>query len=312
MCFGMSDKSDNKKIKLVRISKDILFSEEVHGIIINGKKEELPPVLYKFLECLIESRGRIVSSDKLIACVWGNDYKGYNDRQYIKDTLKRLRTKLGDTKRTIIVTHKGVGYSINAEEFNKVGCSIMLTNTIVANATEDDVLFRNEDYENIYALLRQKKSKAVLMYGFGGVGKTSLARLIYSNMKDEYDCFGWIDYHIDLKTSIVNCVDIDDNDNIKYEGNIEQQWRHISYILKNNNSKKLMVIDNVDFDEENGQDPLHDRVLSEISGWANMDIILTSRIPNISGYVPYEVKSLGTEDDYLDPWRKKILENLNL
>lgn len=44
----------------------------------------------------------------------------------------------------------------------------------------------------------------------GGCGKTSIARMVYSHLKSNYDCYGWINYSENLKQSMIDSIVLDD------------------------------------------------------------------------------------------------------
>lgn len=54
----------------------------------------------------------------------------------------------------------------------------------------------------------ERKKIALLLSGFGGLGKTALARILYAKSKDWFNCVGWVEYHKDLKSSFLASMDI--------------------------------------------------------------------------------------------------------
>ena len=83
------------KEKLIQIADDIYFSEKIRGVVIRGEETVLPKTPYKFLRCLVEAKGHVVTTDHIIRDVWGYAEESNLDldeeRALIKDTLKRLR-----------------------------------------------------------------------------------------------------------------------------------------------------------------------------------------------------------------------------
>lgn len=162
-----------------------------------------------------------------------------------------------------------------------------LTKSVVFFANEQTIIHRDCELYDIESLLKTKRI-ALLLSGFGGLGKSSLARVLYAKAAEWYDCIGWVEYHKDLKSSLL--VSLDLNDEIVDQ---EKRWRIISTRLKNSSSSKIIFIDNVDCDVKQRQDPQNDLCLQEITCWNNMTIVLTSRIAELQGYQIYPVGYLG-------------------
>lgn len=153
-----------------------------------------------------------------------------------------------------------------------------LTKMIVSFSNEHTVIHRESEIEKLEMRLQEGKN-IVLLNGFGGVGKTSLARVLYHKVRDNYDGYGWVPYQNDLQTSLLSSLNI--------YNEIEDQksrWSAISRLFRQNTGKKILFIDNVDKDERLGQDPLNDKTLNEIAEWSNLTLVLTSRLEEICGF----------------------------
>ena len=163
--------------------------------------------------------------------------------------------------------------------------------------TVDDVLFRDHDYKKITNLL-QSSSNNILINGIGGCGKTSIARVIYSNLKDNYDCYGWINYTYDIKHSFLSSLHIDDRSyTATTTVGIQERWYHLLNALSTSSQTKLFIIDNVD-SVDNIQNPITDKELHNISNLPNTTIIITSRLPYIPGFSKvYTLKNLGDDSN---------------
>jgi two-component system KDP operon response regulator KdpE len=79
-------------------------------VVINGKNVELTPTEYKLLYHLVSSAGRVLTSETLLARVWGEEHRREFD--YLKTYINRLRKKLGDSAKEprYILTERLVGY----------------------------------------------------------------------------------------------------------------------------------------------------------------------------------------------------------
>ena len=163
----------------------------------------------------------------------------------------------------------------------------ILTKSVVPYADERTVIHREHELCKIECILKEKKT-ALLLSGFGGLGKSSMARVLYAKSAKWFDCFGWVEYHKNLKNSLLASLDL--NDEIEDQ---EKRWKKISTRLKNDLSSKIIFIDNVDYDEKQGQDPKYDLVLQDITCWTNMTVVLTSRMNELHGYQIYTIGYLG-------------------
>jgi hypothetical protein len=174
-----------------------------------------------------------------------------------------------------------------------------LTKTTVIASTSQNVLFRENEFQNIVSSIENDNMKSVYLYGMGGCGKTSLARMIYCHLKDNYDCCGWINYSGDLKQSMIDSIIIDDyNDETMTENDAQKKWQLIQRKLTDSKQTKLIVIDNVDFIDQI-QNPQTDQELITMSAWDNTTIIITSRLTSITGYTSNRilVNNLGNAEN---------------
>lgn len=165
-----------------------------------------------------------------------------------------------------------------------------LTVSVATLADKQSVIHREHELHDIMHLLTSKEKTALLLSGFGGIGKTALARMLYAELSDKFDCIGWVEYHKSLKDSLLSSIEL-------YEEIVDQEsrWKAISTCLRNNPSKKIIFIDNADRDAIQMQDPTNDPLLQEITGWRNATIVLTSRISELQGYQLYSIGPLGSE-----------------
>ena len=70
----------------------------------------LAPLEYSLLDLLVSNEGRVLSHERILFGVWGQEY--INETAYLKVYIRRLRTKLGDDPQSpeLIHTQRGVGY----------------------------------------------------------------------------------------------------------------------------------------------------------------------------------------------------------
>lgn len=74
-----------------------------------GEEVELTPKEFELLHFLVSQSGRVFSKDDLVSHLWGADFDGFTNT--VEVHISALRQKLGDDKRRLIRTVRGVGYA---------------------------------------------------------------------------------------------------------------------------------------------------------------------------------------------------------
>ena len=89
---------------------------EKHEVLIHGKRIKLTPIEFRLLVYLARNGGKLLTFDKILANVWGNQYQGSID--YVHVYISHLRKKIEeDTKSSVyILTIHGVGYVFEKQE----------------------------------------------------------------------------------------------------------------------------------------------------------------------------------------------------
>ena len=77
------------------------------NVFVDDKKVELTQKEFDLLGIMVQSRGTVLSRDKLLSKVWGYDY--YGEDRTLDTHIKTLRSALG-SYRNHIITVRGVGY----------------------------------------------------------------------------------------------------------------------------------------------------------------------------------------------------------
>jgi DNA-binding response OmpR family regulator len=95
---------------------DLAIDPNAHTVALGGKPLELPPREFDLLYALSLEAGHVVSADDLLARVWGAEYEGESQVVYVH--IRWLREKLEDDPHhpRRIVTVRGVGYKLEAQE----------------------------------------------------------------------------------------------------------------------------------------------------------------------------------------------------
>lgn len=82
-------------VKDGRISVDeIVIEPSRRQVSVDGRPVELSPKAYDLLLYFIENKERILSRDKILDAVWGDDFEGYD--RAVDTYVKKLRASLGD------------------------------------------------------------------------------------------------------------------------------------------------------------------------------------------------------------------------
>lgn len=89
---------------------------ERHEVLVHGERIKLTPIEFRLLVYLARNGGKLLTFDKILANVWGNQYQGSID--YVHVYISHLRRKIEeDTKgsRYILTVH-GEGYVFEKQE----------------------------------------------------------------------------------------------------------------------------------------------------------------------------------------------------
>jgi DNA-binding response OmpR family regulator len=89
---------------------------ERHEVLIHGKRIKLTPIEFRLLVYLARNGGKLLTFDKILANVWGNQYQGSID--YVHVYISHLRRKIEEDangSRYILTVH-GEGYVFEKQE----------------------------------------------------------------------------------------------------------------------------------------------------------------------------------------------------
>ncbi len=94
---------------------DLAIDPQAHIVTLNGQALDLPPREFAVLYALALKAGQVISTDDLIARVWGAEYAGEPQVVYVH--IRWLREKLEDdpNQPRRIVTVRGVGYKLEPQ-----------------------------------------------------------------------------------------------------------------------------------------------------------------------------------------------------
>lgn len=89
---------------------------ERHEVLVHGKRIKLSPIEFRLLVYLARNGGKLLTFDKILANVWGNQYQGSMD--YVHVYISHLRRKIeqdSGNPRYILTVH-GEGYIFENRE----------------------------------------------------------------------------------------------------------------------------------------------------------------------------------------------------
>ncbi|KAF8656680.1 hypothetical protein HU200_060545 [Digitaria exilis] len=172
------------------------------------------------------------------------------------------------------------------------------------SSISEDIVGRAMEKETIVAMLMAYSEEEILtisIYGFGGLGKTTLARLAFNdeNVRRVFDYQVWVyvSMKFDLKKIGESILSEIDGGNCGH-ANLQEVSRHIQRVLA---SKKFLVVLD-DLWEENGFQLL--KLKEMLSGGAKgSKIIVTTRSEKIASLMrpctPYKLDVLSDDDCWI-------------
>jgi len=89
---------------------------ERHEVLIHGKRIKLTPIEFRLLVYLARNGGKLLTFEKILGNVWGNEYQG--SMEHVHVYISHLRRKIEvDTKNPrYIMTVHGIGYIFEKQE----------------------------------------------------------------------------------------------------------------------------------------------------------------------------------------------------
>lgn len=90
---------------------------EKHEVLKHGKRIKLTPVEFRLLVYLARNAGKLLTFEKILVNVWGNEYRG--SMEHVHVYISHLRKKVEEDARNprYIMTIHGMGYIFEKQEF---------------------------------------------------------------------------------------------------------------------------------------------------------------------------------------------------
>ncbi len=93
---------------------DLVIDPAAHTVVVAGKKIELAPREFDLLHTLAINAGRVISTEALLARVWGAEYEGEPQVVYVHIHWLREKLETDPEHPSRILTVRGVGYKLAA------------------------------------------------------------------------------------------------------------------------------------------------------------------------------------------------------
>ncbi len=95
---------------------DLTIDPAAHTVRVGDRLIDLPPRQFDLLHALALEAGQVLSVDELLAQVWGGEYQGESQVIYVHIRWLREKLEKNSNRPQRIVTVRGVGYKLEAQE----------------------------------------------------------------------------------------------------------------------------------------------------------------------------------------------------
>lgn len=137
--------------------------------------------------------------------------------------------------------------------------------------------------------LIKKGNRLILINGFGGIGKSTIAKEIFRRIHAEFSYAGFVTF----SESWIDCINSHFHSSLfpweEYEEKPEVRFNAICNFLQDEPGTKLLVIDNYNYICGD------DAILKKLSKKTDVTLILTSRLSKIEKFVPFSIDRLSEE-----------------
>ncbi|MCD8050173.1 MAG: tetratricopeptide repeat protein, partial [Clostridiales bacterium] len=143
--------------------------------------------------------------------------------------------------------------------------------------------------QEITAAAQAGENNKFLLFGLGGVGKTTVARALYRKLKSQCEQIGWVECREsgDLKASLLAAIDTGNEKKTD-----EERFSEIENRLQGCTGQTILFLDNVD---------QPDKLLTELTRY-DVTLVVTSRLWEADGYITKRIPPLS-EDECVELFR---------
>ncbi|MEQ4672929.1 winged helix-turn-helix domain-containing protein [Providencia vermicola] len=169
----------------MKSTDEIRFAEwqmwpQLRILLHRGKPVKISARAFDVLVVLVSAQGQVVSKDRLLTQVWGNEIVEENNLQAQISAIRRV---LGND-RHLLTTEFGAGYRFDLLPSHQVVSPKLSRNPPVVFPFLTSILGRDQAVQEVCALIRQHP--LVTITGLGGVGKTRLAWEVVNLVRTKY------------------------------------------------------------------------------------------------------------------------------
>ncbi len=169
----------------MKSTDEIRFAEwqiwpQLRILLHRGKPVKISARAFDVLVVLVSAEGEVVSKDRLLTQVWGNEIVEENNLQAQISAIRRVLGR----DRHLLTTEFGSGYRFNLSSRPPVILPEPARKSPVVFPFLTSILGRDQAVQAVSALMRQHP--LVTITGLGGVGKTRLAWEVVNRVRTEY------------------------------------------------------------------------------------------------------------------------------
>ncbi len=137
---------------------------------------------------------------------------------------------------------------------------------------------RKKEIASALNSINSNSSSTTVIYGNGGLGKTSTALWLYNYLSSNYDRCGWVSYNESLDESLLSSITFSDS----VERDKDERLRLIKdYLFSDTEQRTLIVIDNASIDVFKNEGYIR---LIDLSKCPNTSIVITTRAEKDNGF----------------------------
>lgn len=193
-------------------------------------------------------------------------------------------------------------------EHKQTSATPSLPHLLTRSAPAGKCWFREDELKDIKEKLKSKQN-LMLVNGFGGIGKSTVAGELFREIHEQYSFAGWVPYAGSVSKSISQ--HFENRPGFPW-GKLEKEpertkaiWRFLS----DTTQPTLLILDNVE------QDELADPELETLTELEHLTVILTSRREAIGAYDPFPIGFLNEANSvalfirYYETTKRKFKES---